>query len=175
MEVNFIPFPILETESLLLRSLSDKDANEIFILRSNPEVNRFVERTKPETLDDALTHIHKLKTGMENGELIYWGLIHKHSDKLIGTICLWNINREKEVAEVGYELLPQFQQQGYMSEALKEVIRYGLEVMKLKRIEGWVNSKNLRSINLLKKFRFIKDDMPGKNILTDEVIYFISN
>jgi ribosomal-protein-alanine N-acetyltransferase len=44
LTVNFSPFPNLETERLLLRRLTINDAEEILILRGNPEIMKFIPR-----------------------------------------------------------------------------------------------------------------------------------
>lgn len=37
LDFNFTPFPVIETERLLLRRITNDDVNEVFELRSNPE------------------------------------------------------------------------------------------------------------------------------------------
>src|SRR5215831_16763561 len=157
LEINFSPFPYLETARLRLRQLKEEDANEIFILRSDESVNEFLDRPKAVTLDDALQHISKISKNINNNEAIMWAICLKDNSTLIGTICLWNIVKENDYAELGYELLPQFQGKGIMQDALSKVIEYGFENLKLKTIEAWLSSKNLRSIKLLEKNNFKRD------------------
>ncbi len=42
--MNFPPFTNLTTERLVLRELQSTDAREIFLLRSNKEVNKLIDR-----------------------------------------------------------------------------------------------------------------------------------
>ena len=44
MDFDFTPFPVLETERLTLRELNLNDAKAIFGLRTNKEVNEFIDR-----------------------------------------------------------------------------------------------------------------------------------
>ena len=44
LTLNFTPFPILESERLHFRKLSNDDASEIFELRSNPETMKYIPR-----------------------------------------------------------------------------------------------------------------------------------
>jgi ribosomal-protein-alanine N-acetyltransferase len=157
LNISFTPFPVLETERLHLRQLTTEDANEIFILRSDESVNEFIDRPRAKTIDDALQHIEKINSNVKNNESILWAITMKEDSKLIGTICLWNIDKEKEHAETGYELLPQFQGKGFMQEAFLKVLEYGFENLKLKAIEAVLHEKNLRSIKLLEKNNFIRD------------------
>ncbi len=54
LTINLNPFPILETSRLILRQINKNDANEIFILRSNSKVMKYIHRPIAKTLDDAL-------------------------------------------------------------------------------------------------------------------------
>ena len=155
--LNFTPFPDLETQRLHLRQLKKEDANEIFILRSDESVNKFLDRQKAKTIEDALQHIDKINTGINNNENIQWAITLKDTPVLIGTISLWNIVKENDCAEIGYELLPQFQRKGIMQEALSKVLVYVFENLKFKTIEAWLNTDNLRSIKLLEKNNFARD------------------
>jgi ribosomal-protein-alanine N-acetyltransferase len=54
---NFSPFPVQVTEDLLLRQVSENDAAQLLELRSNEQVNRYVERKKATSIEDALAFI----------------------------------------------------------------------------------------------------------------------
>ena len=51
--INFKPFLFLRTERFTLRQLTLKDDNEILILRSDKEVNRYLDRPVAKTIEDA--------------------------------------------------------------------------------------------------------------------------
>ena len=178
LNINFTPFPYLETERLYLRALKTEDANEIFVLRTDESVNEFIKRPRAKTIDDALQHIEKINNNIENDESILWAISMKNDPKLIGTICLWNIVKEKNHAEIGYELLPQFNGKGLMQEAFVKVIEYGFEKLQLKTIEAWLNVNNLRSIKILEKNNF-KRDLEAENKMdkteyTEMIIYSLT-
>ena len=157
METNFNPFPILTTERLSLRKLSVDDANEIYFLRSDKHINKYLDRPKATSIEDANNFISKINHAIENNESVYWAISFKDDSRLIGSICLWNFAIEENKAEVGYELLPDFQRKGITQEALLAVINFGFEVMKLKTIEAYTHKENLQSTKLLEKFNFKRD------------------
>ena len=157
MTINFTPFPVLQTERLLLRKLSQKDENEIYFLRSDERVNKYIDRPRATSLEDAHNFINKTNHAIENNECIDWAITFKNESNLMGTICLWNIDKEESKAEVGYELLPDFGGKGIAQEALLEVINFGFDVMKLQTIEAYTHKENLSSIKLLEKFNFKRD------------------
>jgi ribosomal-protein-alanine N-acetyltransferase len=153
----FDPFPSITSNRLLLRKITDRDVNEIFFLRSDEEVMRYIDKAPAESLDDAYDFIKKI-TGLEkNTDAITWAITLKADPKLIGTICLWNIQKEHYRAEVGYNLHPAYWGKGIMNEAILEVINYGFDIMKLHSIEANVNPDNRASIKLLERNNFTRE------------------
>lgn len=153
---NFTPFPILKTERLILRQLTSTDDNEIFALRSNSNVNKYLDRQPSKTVDDAKTFIQIINENIQKNHSIYWAIVLKSSNKLIGAICLFNFSEDNTKAEIGYELLPDFQGKGVMQEAASNVIDFGSRHIGLRLIEAYTHSENQSSTRLLKKFNFKK-------------------
>ncbi|MEI9807770.1 MAG: GNAT family N-acetyltransferase [Bacteroidota bacterium] len=129
------------------------------LLRTDDAVNRYLDRLKARSIEEARKFIRKINSSISNNELIIWGISLKNDPKLIGTICYWNISRENNTAETGYELLPAYQGKGIMQEALAKVIRYGFDTMKLHTIEAFANADNKQSADLLTKLRFTRDTL----------------
>ena len=154
MHLDLTPFPELTTPRLLLRELSTGDVNEIFLLRSDKSVNAFVDRVKATSTEDALQFINMIIAAQRDNKSVMWAIVPKGETKLIGTIVYWNIVREKDEAEVGYELLPAYHGQGIMQEALSKVIGYGFKTMKLKTIVAEPKAGNTSSVRLLERSGF---------------------
>lgn len=155
--LNFTSFPQLMTERLVLRSLSEADTHNIMLLRSDKQVNQFLDRPACIDIEAAKDFIAKIEKGIANKESLYWVITLKGNDKLIGTICLWNFEANKMQAETGFELFPEFQGKGIMREALSEVLAFGFKELKIKTITALTNPGNLPSIKLLQKAGFIAD------------------
>ncbi|MFV5689798.1 GNAT family N-acetyltransferase [Flavobacterium sp. ZT3R25] len=180
LTINFNPFPNLETERLLLRRVDASDVNEIFNLRSNPETMKYIPRPLVKTTEDALEHIAMIDAKIENNEGINWAITLKENPKLIGIIGHYRIKPENHRAEIGYILLPEFNGQGIMAEAVKEAVRYGFEVMQLHSIEALIDPENFGSEKVLQKSGFIKEAHLKENEFydgrfLDTVIYSILN
>lgn len=155
--INYKPFPNLETDRLQLRRVDEKDVNEIFALRSNPETMKYIPRPLVKTTEDALEHIAMIDSKIENNEGINWAITVKGKPKLIGLIGFYRIRPEHFRAEVGYMLLPEFNGKGIISEALKEVVNYGFKVMELHSVEAVIDPGNYGSEKVLEKNGFIKE------------------
>jgi ribosomal-protein-alanine N-acetyltransferase len=158
LEVNFTPFPNLKTERLVLRQLKSEDKNELYTLRSDKRVNEFLDRPGTNSVDDAIAFIQKINTAIANNESLYWAITLKNEKNLIGTICLWNVSKENYRAELGYELLPDFQGKGIMNEALFKVIDFGFQRLGLKMFVAYSRADNLSSRKLLEKNNFEIDN-----------------
>jgi ribosomal-protein-alanine N-acetyltransferase len=158
LSVTFTPFPVLKTGRLTLRQLSVNDDKEIFALRSDKQVNKYIDRDPSNTIEDARKFIHKIAEVVRQGEGIYWAITLADNDKLVGTICLFNFSNENDQAEIGYELLPAFQRQGIMQEAISKVISFGFQVIGLKTIEAYTHLKNENSSKLLERNNFRKQE-----------------
>lgn len=177
-EFQFSHFPNLSTNRLVLRQMKYDDKEAIFALRSDEKVSKFINRPLANSIDEALEYISMINEGIEQNKWILWGITLKDSDRLIGTICLWNFSKEQSKGEVGYELSPTFQGKGIMQEAIKAVLEFGFENLQLQSIEGVVNEMNEKSIQLLEKNQFIKLDHQVESIEsepTTSIIYILKN
>jgi len=170
----FTPFPVLKTARLTLRQLSVNDDNEVFALRSDQQVNKYIDRDPSNTIDDARKFIQKIEEVVSRNEGIYWVITLKDHDKLVGTICLFNFSNENDQAEIGYELLPAFQGQGIMQEAITKVIAFTFDVIGLKTIEAYTHLENERSTKLLEKFNFRIQENVDKNSKDMYVVFKLS-
>ena len=157
LNINFTPFPNLETEYLYLRRVVEKDVNEIFALRSNKETMKYIPKPLVKTKEDARAHIAMIDEKIENNEGINWAISLKNEPKLIGLIGHYRIKPEHFRAEIGYMLLPEYHGKGIITEAIKETVKYGFEIMKLHSIEAVIDPENLASEKVLLKSGFIKE------------------
>lgn len=160
----FSPFPEIYTERLFLRELGPRDAAEIFLLRSDERVLEYLDRQPSQNIIEAGKFIEKIVTSINNDECIYWALSLKNHSRLIGTICLWNFSPDNTKADLGYELLPEHQGKGYITEAIRAVLHYGFNNLQLSVIDAEVDPQNIKSVKLLNKFRFRLTVNPGENI-----------
>ncbi len=153
-KLNLNPFPVLKTSRLVLRSLVKEDVDEILFFRSDKRILEYLDMPAAKDRDDALAFINKISGLIQNNASVYWGISLAPEKKLIGTICLWNFSEEKNAAEIGYVLHPDFQGKGIMHEALTEVLDYGFNQLKLDEITAELSPKNLRSLRLLERNNF---------------------
>ena len=150
----FTPFPILTTERLTLRQLVMADEQEIFTLRSDSEINKYLGRQVSNTIDDARNFINKVNENIHKNDSLYWAITLSDRNRMIGTICLYGFSDEDNNCEIGYELLTNFQGQGLMKEAAQKVIDYAFHTIQVQNIEAFSHRDNQNSIKLLEKLSF---------------------
>ena len=92
---NLTPFPILTTERLTLRQLSIDDQENVFALRSNTEINKYLDRAPSKSIDDAINFIEKVTDNIKNNNSIYWVISLTNTKTFVGTICLFDFSNEK--------------------------------------------------------------------------------
>ena len=151
--MDFILFPKLKTDRLVLRELNFNDIQAIFELRSSKEINKLITRETPKNIKDAENFIKVCHSEFKKENRIFWAM--EFNNKLIGTIVFHRISIDNNYAEIGYELNPKYQQKGFMSEAMKNVLEFGIDKMKLKTIEAFTHKNNIASIALLEKHNFV--------------------
>ncbi len=130
------------------------DAETIHFLRSDPLVNQFIKRDQTKNIKEASNFIGMRLKDIADGNAYYWSILLSDEQTMVGTICLWNISTDRRSAEVGYELHPAFQNQGYMYEALSSVINFAFDQLGLVEIEAFTHRDNTRSKKLLAKHQF---------------------
>jgi len=158
LELNFTPFPELETERLFLLRIMKKDAPELFFLRTNPMVLEPIAKEPAKNLEEAEEYISRINREIENNKTIMWGLFLKtNPSALIGTICYWNIQNANYRAEIGYILHPEYWRKGLMKEAIRKVIEYGFNNMHLHSIEALIRFDNIASASVLESTGFVKE------------------
>jgi ribosomal-protein-alanine N-acetyltransferase len=154
-------FPTLTTERLTLRQPLESDAQQIFLLRSDAIVNKYLDRQPSGTVEEALSFIRKVNERFKNNEGLYWAITQTGKEKLIGTICLFDFSDELKKCEIGYELLPHYQGQGIMNEALKKIIEFTFQILRLGTIDAFTHKDNQSSTKLLQKFYFQRTAIIG--------------
>ena len=170
----FTPFPVLTTERLNLRQLVINDEQEIFTLRSDGEINKYLDRQISNTIDDARNFINKVNENINKSDSLYWAITLSDKNILVGTICLFGFSDENYKCEIGYELLTSFQGKGIMKEAVEKVIDYAFNTIKVEKIEAFLHRYNQSSIKLLEKFSFKNSNQPDKTN-PDLICYHLTN
>ncbi|WLR56977.1 GNAT family protein [Mesobacillus subterraneus] len=164
-------FPILETDRLTLREITEEDTRDLFINFSHAEVMKHYGSEPLENIEEARGLIHSFQAGFNENKGIRWGIQLKNQETLIGTVGFHALSTKHRRAEIGYELNPYYWGKGLAKEAVGKAVEYGLKGMNLKRIGAIVFLENRRSNELLLKLGFEDEGILRNYIVQAGVSY----
>lgn len=93
----FGDLPMLITDRLRLRRLTQADLQDIFTYTSDPIVAQYIRRPLHRSLADAEEYLNTLLDAYQQGEVAPWGIEHQHDQKIIGTcgFLYWSIEHAR--------------------------------------------------------------------------------
>ena len=147
---NFV-LPKIETKRLILRKFTKKDFNDLYEYASDNKVTQYLSWDTYKNIDMAVEYIEHMLEKYAKNEIAPWAIEWKENSKLIGSIGFVHYDKKNFSAEIGYVLNRNYWNKGIMTEALKEIIRFGFERMHLIKIEAKLNALNLPSEKVMQK------------------------
>ncbi|MBA4348281.1 MAG: N-acetyltransferase [Clostridiales bacterium] len=154
--MKFDPFPVLETERLILRKMSRDDRDDFFAMRSDKRMHVYTDTMPDHDISETDEYLAKMLRGVDENRWIIWAIQHRASARVIGSVGIWNFNETQTMAELSYGIAPEFQGRGYMGEALTQVIEYAFGTLNLASLEAYTEQENASSRKLLQHLQFIE-------------------
>ena len=184
--VNFDPFPVLETDRLLLQPMSERHVEDMFKLRSNPLAMQYIGKPLLASKNEARDLIDAYNRNFKDKIGITWGIALKdiqtrdREGALIGTIGFHKMDLYNYRAEIGYMIHPDHWSKGIMSEALNRIVGYGFTEMRFHSIEAKISPENDASRKILlkhgfKKEAYFKESFHDNGRFLDTEIYSLLN
>lgn len=139
----------LETSRLFLRKFAVSDAEEMYRnWASDPEVAKYLTwrahgnlKITQDYLETICAHYHP--------DTYHWGIVHKRSGELIGSVGI--VKTEGDTGIIGYALSRRYWNQGVMSEAAEEMLRFCFEQAGYQCIVGHFDVRNPASGRVMEK------------------------
>jgi len=138
----FYHLPTLFTSRLRIRPARMSDAQDLFDYSQDPEVARHVLWDAHQSIHQTRAYIRFLLKQYRSGQPGSFVIEMAKDSKVIGTIGFMWCQHENCSAEIGYSLSRNYWNQGIMSEALRAVLQFGFETLRLNRIEAQHESDN---------------------------------
>jgi len=145
---------IIKTERLILRCKNLSDAEHLFRLRSDPEYFELFGRECYTKIEQAHEFIHSLNEDKFSYTFSILPNDNTIAPDAIGSVCLWNIEYDKKIAEIGYSLEKAYRGRGYAYEACKAVIQHAFSDMNIETVTAFPRVTNQPSIALLERLGF---------------------
>lgn len=167
----------IETKRLILRNFRNEDYDDLYEFLSQRKGDEF-EAYPGITYENGKEH---LTYRVANDEFL--AIVLKDQEKVIGNVYFGN--RDFEAKEIGYIVNKNYQRQGYASEAIRAVIKYGFE-HNTHRVFAECDPHNICSWRLLEYLGFVREacfrqnvyfrrDDKGNPIWQDTYVYSLLN
>jgi len=148
---------IPDTDRLTFKKITPEIYDALFKNSSNEEIKAFFGF---ET--DAALEAEKAKYAVGirtfNKTFLYFQLLDKNTQSIIGWCGYHTWYLDHARAEIGYGLFgEEHKNKGLMTEAMRPILDYGFDQMKLNRVEAFVGLNNVPSLRLLKRFNFTQE------------------
>ncbi len=157
IDFQLLPFPTLTTDRLILNQVRESDQEQMFIIRSHPVILEFLDRHPVNDIQQIIDHIQEIEQMLHENSGIKWAIRFKGSDKMIGDIGLWRMDKQHHRTEIGYSLIPDYHRKGIMSEAIGAVVKYAFDTLKFHSILANTHPDNKGSQSVLKKNGFVQE------------------
>lgn len=150
----FQRFPQLVTERLILRQGLDCDAAAVFEFKGSAAVTENYAQEPHRQVADSRRWLERARDSFANQEDVLWVMALQENGQVIGSVTLWNLHKSDACAELGYEMHPDFERKGFMSEAVRVVLDFGFDPLALQRVEALPLARNQASRLLLERSGF---------------------
>ena len=179
--MQYAEFKCLETDRLILRDIRMEDIQEYYErLYGDGDVCRYLLFDPHQDIGESYEQIQQILGQYQGGNFYRWGITQKGDDSLIGVIGLVRIDENTDTCSFAYLLGCDYWNQGYGTEALKEVIRFAFEELQMQRIVADHMAENPASGAVMRKAGMVhvgtekaKYEKAGR--LHDAEIYEIRN
>ena len=176
----------IETERLILRPVEGRDWRAIHRYQSLPEVVRYLPH-EPFTEDDACAFALRWSEQARQAEQARpqsdeWPEMlvaqHKASGRLIGHLPFERFSPKYRTREIGWVFAPEYQGQGYATEAARAVLGLAFEELGLHRMVATCDPRNRASYRVMEKLGMRREahhikDVQIRGEWCDEYFYAI--
>ena len=148
----FSKIPTFETDRLIIRPMRMFDAFDMYEYARIPETSAYLTWSPHTDIEYTKNYLAFVIGKYRTGEFYDWAVTLKNNEeKMIGTCGFSRIDFSNDIGEIGYVISPDFQGNGYASEAVRVIMRFGFEKLDFNRIEAKFIIGNDASLAVMKK------------------------
>ncbi len=152
--------PVLETQRLWLRPLEATDTQAIQQAAATRSIaDTMISLPHPYPENEAARYVAHEKAERSLGRSVTYTLKNKADGGFLGLLELRKIDREHLLAELSFWMVSNACGQGFMTEALSRVVRYGFEDLGLNRLYAYHMLRNPASGRVLEKNGFRQEGL----------------
>ena len=143
----------IKTERLVIKVIDNEDIEDLVNILNNKEIAKTYMLPIFTCKDDVYKLANRFVSLSNNENKYLYGIYLK--DKIIGFVN--EVEKDDDIIEVGYVIDPNYQNKGYATEMLKEVIK-DLFTLGFKKVKAGFFIDNIASKKVMEKCNMIKID-----------------
>jgi [ribosomal protein S5]-alanine N-acetyltransferase len=164
----FDDFPVLETPRLRLRLLQQTDVEDVFRVCSDEATMKYYGARPHETINyTQKQYIDVTLSRFRLRDAIPLVITLKDDDKYIGHVSALQFDKVFKFVEICYILDREHWGKGIMSEAVKYVVDFIINKVKIHKIRAACFAKNIASKRVLEKVGFKQEGYLRDNVIID--------
>ena len=142
----------ITTGRLIIRRPKEADLHDFLAYRNDPKSLR-LQPVRPMTDGEAARFLAKqtaLELGDEGGWVMF-ALEMKDGGRMIGEVGLYAEARPTSLGNIGWSIHPEYQRQGYATEAAPFLLTYAFEELDLHRVTSDRDASNVASARIAER------------------------
>ena len=166
------------TERLHLRPFAPADLDALVAIHGDPDVVRYLyfDVRDRDELRGVLAEKQQRDVLAKEGDALNLAAVLRDTGELVGDMTLFWRSEEHRQGEVGYIMHPAHGGRGYATEAARALLRVGFEDLRLHRITGRLDARNVPSERVLERLGMrreahLVENERVKGEWTDELVY----
>jgi ribosomal-protein-alanine N-acetyltransferase len=170
------PFPVLESERLVLREITAADADALFAIFSDEETMQYWSCRPYTSVVQARKLIENLAETVRQETGIHWAITLRGENRLIGRCGYNEWRKQHRRGEISYIVARHTWGKGIAREALQVMLDYGFKEMNLHSVEAGVTPGNDGSTRMLERLGFcleghLRESYFAEDRFVDSLIY----
>lgn len=169
--------PRIETNRLLLRKIQEADVKDIFdCWMQDEDVSRYMCWKASGDIAETQSFVQFELEQIENEKWNRWIIELKETGRIIGTcLVFYNEDDDESHWDVSYNLGKKYWGNGYITEAMKEVMRFAEIELGMEECITTYAKANISSANVLHKLGFIDEaeisyECSGGDLITEGIL-----
>ena len=154
----FSRFPLIKTEEILLRKITEQDLDALCSIYQNPNVFRYIPGDAKKSRDTVSHLIDHFERDFRKGKELFLGIcLPEAPDQLLGVVEMFHYDPKVHMVTVGYRLDEQYWGKGYAACATRALCAYLFDEVGIRRIQASVMPENPASMRVLEKCGFVRE------------------
>lgn len=142
---------ILKTDRLLIRRYVNEDLEGLYRFFNNREITRYTDMPVSQTHEETKAFLDMLIDSYDSEEPVFAMAVCRKTDYEVIGSCGFASAEFLPETQIYYAVSPEFQGQGYASEATEKLVEYMFLVLDIDRISVYCSAANPASLKVARK------------------------